>query len=158
MELIKIPDKRLRQKCKSIKVIDDNIKHIAEEMTRIMQENHGIGLAAPQVGELIRMIVINDGIDIVIINPEIKRANGTQRLIEGCLSIPDAQFLTKRPTSLVLYGVDIKGATIAIAYGSSMSAVISHEVDHVNGKLIDRFDRVSTIKSEPNMKLAWADK
>jgi peptide deformylase len=117
----------------------DNIKldDIINEMYR--EAPKGLGIAAPQVGALARIIIFKyREMDFIVFNPEIKHKKGAQKVIEGCLSIPGKQFLVTRPTNLILYGQDIDLQDVKIRANGDLASVICHEVDHLDGKLIDK--------------------
>ena len=105
-------------------------------MIETMKENDGIGLAAPQVGILKRIIVVDIGQGpLVMVNPDILEKDGEQIITEGCLSVPNKNGNVKRPEKLKVTYTDLEGDKHTIKTEGLLSVVISHEVDHLNGVL-----------------------
>lgn len=97
----------------------------------------GIGLAAPQVGILERIIVVEfDGIIIKLANPEILSLKGADVMKEGCLSFPDLEVEIKRPVEAIVKGLDENGTLVKLETKGIFARAIQHEIDHLNGKLI----------------------
>ena len=109
-------------------------------MSRIRQELGGAGLAAPQIGHLVRIInVVFRGKEYTVFNPYIQHKKGAVKMFEGCLSVPDAIYRVKRPITLTLFGEDAHGKPIKLKCKTpDESALMEHEVDHLNGVLIDK--------------------
>jgi len=129
-------DEILRKKSRKIENINERIKVLAEDMIETMNENEGIGLAAPQVGILKKLIVVDVGEGpVIMVNPEILEKNGEQIITEGCLSVPNKNGDVKRPEKLKVTYTDLKGNSHTIKTEGLLSVVISHEVDHLNGIL-----------------------
>ncbi len=129
-------DEILRKKSRVIKNINDRIRVLSEDMIDTMIENNGIGLAAPQVGVLKRLIVVDIEEDpMIMINPEILEKSGEQIINEGCLSVPNKNGDVKRPEQLKVKYTDLNGNSHTIKTEGLLSVVISHEVDHLNGVL-----------------------
>ena len=129
-------DEILRKRSREIEVIDDRIRQLAEDMIDTMHEYDGVGLAAPQVGILKRIIVIDlyeKDTQYVIINPEIISEKGEQCVDEGCLSFPNQFGKVKRPKEVVVTGLDINGKKIKIKAKDLLAQALSHEIDHLNG-------------------------
>jgi len=131
-------DEVLRKKCKKVEVIDEKIKELVEDMLETMYKNNGVGLAAPQVGVLKRVVVIdlydNNG-PIVLINPEIIKEKGKQEVDEGCLSFPNQFAKIIRPAEVTVKALDIDGKERIIKGKELLAQAISHEVDHLEGIL-----------------------
>ena len=129
-------DQILRKKSRKIKNINERIKILADDMIETMVENDGIGLAAPQVGILKRLIVVDIGEGpLVLVNPEILERDGEQIITEGCLSVPNKNGDVKRPEKLKVRYCDLDGKSHTIKTEGLFSVVISHEVDHLEGIL-----------------------
>ena len=129
-------DEILRKRAREIEVIDDRIRQLAEDMMDTMHEYDGVGLAAPQVGILKRIIVIDlyeKDSQYVIINPEIISEKGEQCVDEGCLSFPNQFGKVKRPKEVVVTGMDLNGKKIKIKAKDLLAQALSHEIDHLNG-------------------------
>ena len=131
-------DETLRKKSREITKFDDRLQILIDDMFETMYENNGIGLAAPQVGILRRLFVmdLHDGNEpVVAINPVITDAEGSQIGQEGCLSIPGSYGDVERPASLVLKALDRNGQTFEIRAEELTAVCISHETDHLDGIL-----------------------
>lgn len=146
LPIVIYPNKTLRITCKNIDKIDDKIRRLVLDMELTMKEKDGIGLAAPQIGKEIRLIVINtkDG-PIAMINPKITKKSWKKELgEEGCLSIPDFFGGVKRHKKINLIYTDKNGNKIRLAAEGLFARVIQHEIDHLNGVLfIDYIKRKS---------------
>lgn len=133
------PDPILLRKTRLVKEIDDDISRLVDDMIETMHVNHGVGIAANQVGVPLRMAVIQlpeDTVPLVIINPEIIRCQGEREVEEGCLSIPGYRGLVKRSTKVRIKAIDLGGKSIRIrAEDDLMAQAIEHEIGHLNGEL-----------------------
>lgn len=130
-------DSVLRQKAKRVSSIDGSIQRIINDMVETMQEANGVGLAAPQVGVSLRVVVLQmPGEEpMAIINPEIVKSGGEQEVTEGCLSIPSHFGQIKRSASVIVKGQDGTGKAIRIRATGLMAEALEHEIDHLNGIL-----------------------
>jgi len=149
-----VPDPVLRQKSKRVKAIDDSIKKLIGDMIETLHAVPGrAGLAAPQVGTLLRVIVIGlpEEEDIVLINPEIVRRTGERPVTEGCLSVPGYWGEIKRAETVTVKGRDVKGKEIRIKGNELLAQALEHEIDHLNGVLyIDHLESPDKLyKIEP---------
>lgn len=146
------PDPVLREVSKPIKNIDQEARILIQDMIETLRTCEGVGLAAPQVGVLLRVIVI--GVDeepIAIINPEVSKPAGEDLLEEGCLSIPGVQVLVKRPAEVLVEGLSPDGKPEKIQARNLFGRVIQHEVDHLNGILIiDQLSKEENLEFELN--------
>jgi len=132
------PDPILREKCQEIKIIDQNIENLAKEMLETMYKEDGVGLAAPQIGKAIRLIVLDIGKEpIALANPKIVKKRGISFLSEGCLSLPGKSVIVKRAAYVKVKGIDpwTKEKKEYIARGL-LAHDFQHEIDHLNGILI----------------------
>ncbi|MDO5387915.1 MAG: peptide deformylase [Clostridia bacterium] len=126
----------LRKKCKPVKEITPKIAELAEDMLDTMYNANGVGLAAPQVGMLKRMVVIDIGEGpVVLINPEIIETSGEQTGNEGCLSVPGKTGVVTRPNYVKAKAVDITGQNIIVEGEELMARALCHEIDHLDGIL-----------------------
>ena len=150
-----VPDLALRQKSKRVKAIDGSIKKLIGNMIEIMHSASGVGLAAPQVGVPLRVIVIGmpEEENIVLINPEIVRRSGERWVTEGCLSIPGYFGEIKRAESVRVKGRDLSGKEIRIKADELVAQALEHEIDHLNGVLyIDHLESTDKLyKVEPEV-------
>ena len=131
-------DEILRKKCRTVEVVDNKIKQLGEDMLETMYKYNGVGLAAPQVGVLKRVVVIDidDGNGpYVLINPEIIKEKGEQEVEEGCLSFPNKFGKIIRPAEVTVKAWDIDGKEYKIKAKELLAQAISHEVDHLDGIL-----------------------
>lgn len=127
----------LRQKAKRIPVIDGSIQRLIDNMIETMQQANGVGLAAPQVGISLRVIILQMPGEnpLAIINPEIIERSGEQEVTEGCLSVPGYCGDISRSTQVTVKGLDRTGKKIKIKANGLMAEALEHEVDHLNGIL-----------------------
>lgn len=129
-------DEILRKKSKTVDVINDRIKTLIKDMIETMYEADGVGLAAPQVGILKRIVVIDVGDGpIAMINPEIIKTEGTYVDVEGCLSVPGEQGEVERPQKVVAKYLDENGKKNIVEAEELFARAICHELDHLNGVL-----------------------
>lgn len=132
------PDPVLREKAKPVTKFNSNLHKLLDDMADTMYENEGVGLAAPQVGILKRVIVMDVGDEhglIELVNPEIISTSGEQIGPEGCLSIPGLQGDVRRPMNVTVKGQDRNGNEVIIEGKELLARCIMHEVDHLNGVL-----------------------
>lgn len=137
--LLAVPDPQLRKKSKPVKEIDDSIKKLAERMRSLLAPIGAAGLAAPQLGELVRVIVVkvDQMTTLTIVNPAVVKERGEHFVVEGCKSIPGKQYKLKRPQIVKVTGLDLDGKPITVKGRDSLAQVLKHEVDHLDGILID---------------------
>lgn len=134
----------LRQKAKRIKKIDSAIQRLIDDMIETMDDAPGQGLAAPQIGVSLRVIVVNalpgededeDLVQLQLINPEIVESKGEEIGEEGCLSIPGYVGNVKRALHVTVKGLNRKGKEVKIKASHNLGRVLQHEIDHINGVL-----------------------
>lgn len=136
-----VGDDVLRKKCKPVEKIDDRLQQLLKDMAETMYDADGAGLAAPQVGILKRVVVIDMGKGLInLINPEIIEAEGTQNVVEGCLSIRDKSGELKwgrliRPAKVKVKALNEKGEEVLISGEGDMAKCLCHEIDHLDGIL-----------------------
>lgn len=129
-------DPILRKKSREVTKIDDRVKILIEDMLETMYKEEGVGLAAPQVGILKRIVVIDVGEGpIKMINPEIIYEEGEYIDVEGCLSIPGTSGKVKRPKKVKAKYIDLDGQEKIIEGEYLLARAICHEIDHLNGIL-----------------------
>ena len=150
-----LPDPVLKQKAKRVRTIDSSIKKLIRDMLETMRDDPGrAGLAAPQVGVSLRVIVIGmpeEEEDIVLVNPKIVRKTGERWLNEGCLSVPGYAGEIKRAESVTAKGLDQNGKEVRIKADGLLAQALEHEIDHLNGMIyIDRLESMDNLrKIEP---------
>jgi len=130
-------DDILRKVSKKVEKIDDRILTLLDDMVETMNEASGVGLAAPQVGILRRVIVVDigDGRLIELINPVIVYESGTQIEEEGCLSVYRRRGEVERPSKVIVKGLNRKGEPVEYVGEELLARALCHEVDHLNGIL-----------------------
>lgn len=129
-------DELLRKKSRVVEKIDDRILVLIEDMLETLYDANGLGIAAPQVGVLKRVVVIDMGDGpIKLINPEIIKSEGSQEVIEGCLSIPNKRGKLFRPLKVTVKALNEKGEEITITGEGPLAKCLCHEIDHLNGVL-----------------------
>ena len=129
-------DPILRKKCKTVTEVTDKIRELVEDMIDTMYESDGVGLAAPQIGILKRIVVIDVGDGpIVMINPEILEKSGSQTGHEGCLSVPGKSGIVTRPNYVKAKAFDIDMNEYIVEGEELMARAICHELDHLDGGL-----------------------
>ncbi len=158
-------DPILRKKAKPIEEVTDELRKLAEDMLVTMDENNGIGLAAPQVGRGIRLFILRNYEELedgqirltepqAFINPKITLVGEeTQVDTEGCLSIPGIRAEVVRPLKIVVEATDLDGRKFTEEVEGYKARVILHENDHINGVLfIDRLDPKERKALEPDLR------
>ena len=129
-------DPVLTKVCKPIPEVTDRIRTLAEDMLETMYEAGGVGLAAPQVGVLKRIVVIDVGDGpFVLINPQITKTEGSQTGDEGCLSVPGKAGIVTRPNEVTVRFTGEDGNTYDLEGTELLARAICHECDHLDGKL-----------------------
>ncbi len=129
-------DPILRKTCKEVKEITPRVKELVDDLLETMYEHDGVGLAAPQVGILKRIVVIDVGEGpLVMINPEITRKEGSQTGDEGCLSVPGVAGTVTRPNEVTVRFMDVDGEWYELEGEELLARAICHECDHLDGKL-----------------------
>ncbi len=126
----------LRKKCKEVKVFDDKLKTLLDDMAETMYHYNGVGLAAPQVGILKRALVIDIGEGLVeLVNPVIVKTKGKVKDNEGCISVPGLAGAVTRPKWALVEGYTRDGEKIVVEGEDLMARCLCHEVDHLDGIL-----------------------
>jgi peptide deformylase len=141
--VIKVPDPVLRQKASAVGKISKKTHELIDEMMRIMKGANGVGLAAPQIAVLQRVIVIApmEMKPTALINPKILKLEGEQIGVEGCLSIPGLYGDVKRAMFVEVQAEDRKGRQLSYEFEGIHARVVQHEVDHLEGVLFtDKVD------------------
>jgi len=129
-------DTILRKKSKIVKMVDEKILELLEDMAETMYQEDGVGLAAPQIGILKRLVVIDVGEGLIkLINPVIIEASGEQQGIEGCLSVPGVSGEVIRPQKVRIGAQNEKGEYIELEGENLLARAFCHELDHLEGIL-----------------------
>lgn len=167
LKILTFPDPRLREVAKPVEKFGPDLKKLAEDMLETMYDANGIGLAAPQIGELVRMLVIDtrprdekgrrykqDEMSemesavtqpLVLINPEIVKGEGKTTFDEGCLSVPGYYETVERFNVVEVKAYDVDGKEFTLKTDGLLAICIQHEMDHLEGTLF--IDHLSFIKS-----------
>ena len=144
-------DAVLAKKCRPVTEFNEKLHTLLDDMAETMHEADGCGLAAPQVGVLRRIAIVEveDGELIEMINPQIIAFAGEQYEQEGCLSVPETWPYTKRPMHVTVRAMNRKGEIFEVSGSDLMARALCHELDHLDGKLmIDREAPADKIPSE----------
>lgn len=154
MSILKIyqyPEKVLREETARIDKFDDELKQLAQDMAETMYDAPGIGLAAPQIGKSLKLIVVDTSKDpeerrvyLTMVNPEIIAHEGKQLDEEGCLSVPELLANVVRYKKVTVAYQDVEGNSHELTAEDRFAVVMQHEIDHLNGKLF--IDHLSPLK------------
>lgn len=151
-KIITVPDEVLRRKAREVKKFDDNLRTLIDDMVETLREAPGVGLAAPQIGVLEQVVVIEFAEEkenaeneedeapppklYVVVNPEIKRMSKEKVMgVEGCLSVPGIVGDVERSTSIVVKGKNRNGQKIKLKLSGWIARIFQHEIDHLSGVL-----------------------
>ena len=149
-EILHFPDDRLRTKAQPVAVVDNEIRAVVTDMFETMYAAPGIGLAATQINVHLRIIVIDVSEDrsqpLVLINPEIIGHSGTQKMDEGCLSVPGIYETVERAEQIRIRTLDLQGQPQERDAEGLLAVCIQHEIDHLDGKLF--VDYLSDLKRQ----------
>jgi peptide deformylase len=151
--VLQFPDPRLKRVAEPIEKVNDEIRALARDMLEVMYDEPGIGLAAPQVGEAVRLIVVDtewkdeengERRPLVLVNPEIVHREGSIVWNEACLSVPDFSAEVERAERVRVRGLDLEGRELAEDAEGLRAVCFQHEIDHLDGILF--IDRISRLK------------
>jgi len=151
-EVLLFPDPRLKQKSERVAEISDAVRELARDMIEVMYDEPGIGLAAPQVGEALRLVVMDtewtheatEKHATIMVNPEIVEREGSVTWTEGCLSVPDYQAEVERAARVTVRYSDLSGDVVEEEAEDLRAVCLQHEIDHLDGILF--IDRISRLK------------
>jgi peptide deformylase len=154
----KLPDPVLRQKAKKISGVDKSILKIISDMVETLHDASGVGLAAPQIGVSLRLVVIclpeEDSEDIILINPEIIKRSGQREIEERCLSIPGYAGQVKRAVTVTVKARNKTGKEFRLKADELLAQALEHEIDHLDGILyvdrLDSQDKLSRVETQPS--------
>lgn len=173
-EIIQYGHPVLRQRCRPVTEVDDTILQLVEDMLDTMVEAHGVGLAAPQVGEDLRLAVVDVAFDpecitflkvngedadlesimpLVFINPEVVFGQEKEIAMEGCLSIRGIRAEVRRPLTIKATLPQLDGSVWVIETDGLLARALQHEIDHLNGVLfVDRLSAVGKVSMKNRLK------
>ena len=152
LQVLQFPDPRLKRVSEPVPAVDDALRALAAEMLQVMYDEPGIGLAAPQVGHAVRLVVMDTEWNeegaarnpAVIVNPEIVSREGRITWNEGCLSVPDFNADVERAEHVVVRYHDLDGQEVTEDVTGLRAVCFQHEIDHLDGILF--IDRISRLK------------
>lgn len=152
LEVLQFPDPRLKRVSRCIDEVTDDLRALAQNMCEVMYDEPGIGLAAPQVGVDLRLIVVDTEWDdedrepnpIVMVNPEISEPEGKIVWEEGCLSVPNFRAEVNRAERIRVIGTDLEDKPMELRVEGLQAVCFQHEIDHLDGILF--IDRISRLK------------
>jgi peptide deformylase len=155
--ILVLPDPRLRAVADPVDKIDDDIKKLAQDMLDTMYAAPGIGLAATQLGEMKRVVVMDLAKDgepkapIIMVNPEIRKVSEEIAVSEeGCLSIPEFYYDVERPAAVTVRYTDLDGKEVTMEADERLAVCVQHEIDHLDGVLY--IDYLSRLKRDRVLK------
>ena len=135
-EIRKYDDPALYKVCRPVEKFDERLGELLDDMAETMYQANGVGLAAPQVGIVRRVVVIDVGDGIIeLVNPRILRTAGSETTSEGCLSFPGEYGLVERPTEVEIEAEDRHGKTFRMTGHDLLARAFCHETDHLDGKV-----------------------
>ncbi|RUM46412.1 MAG: peptide deformylase [Desulfocapsa sp.] len=150
LPILTFPDTALRQMAEKITAFDSDLTTLITDMVETMYDAPGVGLAAPQIGKSLRLIVVDiskkdeEHMSMVMVNPEITSSEGKQVDEEGCLSVLDLTASVKRSMKITVAYQDAEGNMQEITTDDRFAIILQHEIDHLNGILF--LDHLSTLK------------
>lgn len=161
LKIVTYPNPILHKKAKAVEKVTPEVVRLMDDMAETMYVDSGVGLAAPQVGVSLRVIVVDVGLDlptgtkksnlIQIANPEVLSASGTVEWEEGCLSVPEFRLKVERHAKIVVKGLDKHNKPVEILAENLFAVAFQHEIDHLNGTLL--IDRVSKKEQDKYLKM-----
>ncbi|MCX6878435.1 MAG: peptide deformylase [Verrucomicrobia bacterium] len=179
LEIVQYGHPLLRQRCRKVAAVDEALVMLAGDMLETMVEAHGVGLAAPQIGEPIRLAVVDVSHDpecisylrvngqevamesimpLVFINPELEFGQPKEFGLEGCLSISGIRAEVRRPAAVKAILPQLDGSVLIVETDGLLARALQHEVDHLNGVLfVDRLPAVTKVAMRNRLKLLAAE-
>jgi peptide deformylase len=149
-----LPEPVLKQKARRVSSISGSVKKLIDDMFETVHEAHGAGLAAPQVGVSLRVIVLTvpEQEECALINPELVKKKGERTVTEGCLSVPGVCADITRAEQVTVKGRDPSGKQVRIKAEGLLAQALEHEIDHLNGVLyidyLDSMDKLRKVEPE----------
>ena len=163
--ILELPDPLLREVADPVPGITPELEALVADLFATMHANQGIGLAAPQVGELVRLVVVElpanekdpqAGVPYVLVNPEVRHLGTREHMTEGCLSLPGYRAEVERARSATVTYTAIDGRPARLDAEGLLAQALQHEIDHLNGVLfIDHLDSLAELNQIPPDGLNW---
>lgn len=162
LNILTYPDPELKKVSRPVEKITPELETLIDDMVETMYEDDGVGLAAPQIGQKIRLITVDQtgprerGDLMVLINPEIVEEEGKVDSTESCLSTPAFSTTIKRSETVVVTAMNEKGEDVRIEADALLAIILQHEIDHLNGvTIVDRSGRLKRVMYDKKVK-KWA--
>jgi peptide deformylase len=158
LKIIHYPDPRVRKVSAPVTIFDDKLRALVAKMFDLMRESKGVGLAAPQVGENIRLFIVNptgeSNDDRVYVNPQLSEPDGGEEEgEEGCLSLPEINAKIMRTKTMRMDAQDLEGKGFSDIQSGYITRIWQHEFDHLNGTLIiDRMGALAKMAAKKRLK------
>jgi len=154
LDILTFPNPQLQKVSMPIETFDEDLRRLVDDMVETMRKADGIGLAAPQIGELKRLVVVEipseiegeEGQRFTLCNPKITRKEGRARIEEGCLSLPGFAVEVDRAKEITIEGKNVDGSDIKLDADGMLAICLQHEMDHLEGRLLVHY--VSTVKRQ----------
>ena len=162
LKVIHYPDPRLRETCEPVESVDEATRALVERMFELMFASRGVGLAAPQVGVTVRLLVASPTFEehdrIALINPRIVAEDGWEDMEEGCLSFPGVYCKIKRRQTITVESLGLGGETTTQELEGFAARIVQHEMDHLDGRLlVDRMSQIAKLANRKILKQLEAD-
>ena len=148
------PDPVLRRRAFPVELVDSKTRDMIDDMARTMYLYRGIGLAAPQIGILLRVVVVDSDHGLIpLVNPEILESEGEDTGEERCLSLPEVSVSVTRDTRILVGGIDVHEKDVEFEASGLLARVLQHEIDHLEGRLIiDRLPKLQRDLAKSRLK------
>ena len=162
LAVVHYPDPRLRQTCTPVETADESVRALAERMLEVMFDSRGVGLAAPQVGVTVRLLVASPSFEeqdrIVLINPRIVADDAWEEMEEGCLSFPGVYCKIRRRQTITVESLGLDGDLMTQELEGFGARIVQHEMDHLDGRLlVDRMSQIAKLANRKALKQLEAD-
>lgn len=142
VKIVQLPCEDLHKKCRKVRRLDGSVRRLINTLRETLKEQSALGVAAPQIGVPLRVIVADLALDgsgreiLGLVNPEIVSGEGEAEDIEGCLSVPGKSYRVARYEKVTVRAIDEAGREVTLQADGLLARVLQHEIDHLEGKLI----------------------
>ncbi len=151
LNILKDDDETLRKKSRPVEKLSDRLIQLLDDMQETLKQSGGVGLAAPQVGILRKVVLVDNGEEVLeLINPQIIETKGVQEEVEGCLSVPGRWGITHRPAYVKVRALNRHGKTFEAEGTGIVARCFCHELDHLDGVLFT--DKVLRMLTEEEIE------